>query len=228
MNPADASMAVSIEEMKAFDRWAVEMGVSPLVLMENAGRAVAEEVRRMFLKGTRKRVAIFAGLGNNGGDGFVTGRYLSNWGIKTDVFIMGKKEDIKNEAKVNFNILLNLNVDYFEIDAYSVWQGVAKKILLNYGLIVDAILGTGLKKPIRGLLAEIIIAVNQSGLPVLAVDIPTGMDGNTGEILGCAVKAKKTVTMGALKKGFLNPQSRGYSGEIEIADLGIAYRKVNF
>ena len=219
-------VVMSIEEMQSFDRWAVKIGISPLVLMENAGRAVAQAAREILSRNGKNQVAIFAGPGNNGGDGFVAGRYLSNWGIKSDIFLIGKKEKLKNEAKINFDVLLNLRLNYRQLEDPAVWQEISKN-LKEYDLIIDAILGTGLKKPIKGLLAEVIMAINQSGRPVIAVDIPSGMNGNTGEILGCAVRANQTVTMAATKKGFLNSQARAYLGEVKIAELGIAYRKVN-
>jgi len=219
-------VVVSIEEMRNFDRWMVKMGLSPLVLMENAGRAVAYAAKETLSRNGKNQVAIFAGPGNNGGDGFVAGRYLYNWGIKSDIFLIGKKEKLKNEAKANFDVLLNLGFSYRQLEDSAVWQEISKN-LKEYDLIIDAILGTGLKKAIEGLLAEIIMGINHSGRPVIAVDIPTGIDGNTGEVLGCAVRTNQTVTMGALKKGFLNPRARAYLGEVKIADLGIAYRKVN-
>ncbi|MEA3369674.1 MAG: NAD(P)H-hydrate epimerase [Candidatus Ratteibacteria bacterium] len=220
----DRETAVSVEEMQAFDRWAVKMGLSPLVLMENAGRAVALAAGGILPPGEKARVAIFAGSGNNGGDGFVAGRYLRNRGIKTDIFLLSPEAYLKNEARTNFGILTNLKISCHRLENQSVRQKVLKN-LKDYDLIIDALLGTGFKKPIKGNLLAVIKAINQAGRPVIAVDIPSGMDGNTGEVFPLAVKAGETITMAAAKKGFLNPAARDYLGEVKIADLGIAFRR---
>ncbi len=222
----DQETAVSVEEMQAFDRWAVKMGLSPLVLMENAGRAVARAAIGLLPQTKKAQVAIFAGSGNNGGDGFVAGRYLHNQGIKTDIFLLFPKAHLKKEARINFEILLTLKINCFQLKNQSVWQKVLKS-LKDYDLIIDAMLGTGFKKPIKGNLSAIIEAINQSGRPVIAVDIPSGMDGNTGEVSPLAIKARETITMAAAKKGFLNPLTRDYLGKVKIADLGIIFRRVS-
>ncbi len=216
--------AISVEEMRSFDRWAGEIGLSPLILMENAGRAVAWASKNFLPQGRRNQAAVFSGPGNNGGDGFVAARYLHNWRIKTDIFLLGEKEHLKKEAKINFKVLLNLKIKCLGLESQSIRQAVLAG-LKGYDLIIDALLGTGLKKPVEGKLLEIIEAINQSGRPVVAVDIPSGMDGDSGEILGAAVRASETVTMAVPKKGFLNPQAKAYLGKVRIADLGIAYRK---
>jgi len=192
-----------------------EYNIPTLLLMENAGRAVAEEAAR-FKKG---KIAVFCGRGNNGGDGFVAARHLSALGIKTDVFLAGKIGDVSAEAKVNLDILLKLGKRVKEVDAQSLRK--IKNKIREYGFIIDALLGVGLKGKVRDIQSGLIGAINNSRAYILSVDIPSGLDATTGAVLGCCVKAHKTVTFVALKQGMVTGDGPKYCGRIVVKDLGV-------
>jgi NAD(P)H-hydrate epimerase len=192
-----------------------KIGLSTLVLMENAGRGVSRVAYEM-LKG-KGRVAIFCGRGNNGGDGFVCGRHLLTKGIDIDIYLAGKCNKIKNEAKINLDILKALGVDIQEIvDKIS----LEKINLEKYSLIIDGLLGIGVSGEIRGTIKEIISLINLSKIPVLSIDIPSGMDADTGEPLGCCIVANKTVTFVSKKRGMDKDMSLRYCGEVIVCDIG--------
>ena len=187
--------------------------------MENAGRAAAEESVRYLQKAGRPRpwkVVVFCGGGNNGGDGLAAARFLAQKGIETRAFIFKPAASLKDEVLSNFEELRRLSIPYEFLPKFA---KIAQEIR-DASLLIDALLGTGLKKNVEGDLAEVVAAINASGLPVVSVDIPSGLDADTGSVLGTCVKAGFTVTMGALKKGFLNPKARHWTGEIVVADIG--------
>ena len=194
-----------------------KFGISKLVLMENAGRAVAEEAMKS-LRG-RKSVAVFCGKGNNGGDGFVAARHLLVKGVKPDVFLAGNICEVRNEAKINLEILIKLKQKIIGINEKDL-NSVKKKIS-KYSLIVDALLGVGLKGEVRGLYRDLIGNMNQSKTFILSVDIPSGLDATTGKVLGCCVKADKTVTFVAKKKGMVIGAGKRYCGRVIVKDLGV-------
>ncbi len=191
-----------------------KFGISTLVLMENAGAAVAREILESW-KG-KKKIAIFCGKGNNGGDGFVAARHLLTRGIKPDIFLAGKHAEVKGEAKVNLEIIIKLGLKVFEIE-----DVVFHKININkYGLIVDALLGVGLAGPPRGIYAALIQLINSSRAEIIAVDIPSGLDATSGKASDFCVKADKTITFIAQKRGMVIRDGLKYCGKIITADLG--------
>ncbi|MDP2943940.1 MAG: NAD(P)H-hydrate epimerase [Candidatus Omnitrophota bacterium] len=200
-------------DIKASDKF----NISTLVLMENAGRAVAEEAMKM-LRG-KASVAIFCGKGNNGGDGFVAARHLLTRGIKPDIFLAGYICDVQNEAKVNLDILLKLKQKITEVDEENLH--LVKNKIYKYTLIIDALLGIGLSGEVRGVFRDLIGIINLSKAKVLAVDIPSGLDATTGEVLGCCVKADKTITFVAKKRGMVVGGGPKYCGRVVVKDLGI-------
>lgn len=192
-------------------------GISTLVLMENAGRCVAEEAVEM-LRG-KKNVAIFCGRGNNGGDGFVAARHLLVAGVRPDIFLAGSIGGLDNEARLNLEILLRLKQKITEIEKENL--DLMKNKISRYALIIDALLGVGLIGEVRGIYPELIGIINTSKAKVLSVDIPSGLDATTGRILGCCVKAHKTVTFVAKKRGMALNQGPRVCGKIAVKDLGI-------
>lgn len=200
-------------DIKAKDKF----GISILVLMENAGRAVAQETIKILRK--KRTVAIFCGRGNNGGDGFVAARHLLVQGIKPDIFLAGYTCDVQNEAKVNLDILLKLKQKITEVDEENLH--LVKNKIYKYTLIIDALLGVGLSGEVRGIFRDLIGIVNLSKAKVLAVDIPSGLDATTGRILGCCVKADKTITFVAKKRGMVVGEGPKYCGRVVVKDLGI-------
>ncbi len=211
---------VTAAEMRELDRRTIEeVGVPSLVLMENAGRTTYQVLRREFpeLAGP---VAVVAGRGNNGGDGFVVARYAANAGLPVQVFLLAGREQVAGDARVNLEILGRLGVAVEEVpDEAALHRGLQR--LSRAGIIVDALLGTGLNSPVRGLMAEMIEGINHLGAPVLAVDIPSGLCADTGQVLGVAVRADVTVTYGLPKLGQILPPGRDLTGRLWRVDISI-------
>ena len=198
---------LTAEEMGRADRLAIESGVSGATLMENAGRAVAEEVVRRYPD--HESVAILCGPGNNGGDGFVAARHLKERGYKVSLAFDGDEARLPADAAAM-------------AARYSGARGpLDPGLLTDADVVVDALFGAGLARPVEGKLAGLIGSVNASNLPVIAVDIPSGIDGTTGEVRGVAIRASATVTFFRLKPGHLLLPGRTYCGEMRLADIGI-------
>ncbi|MBM4295010.1 MAG: NAD(P)H-hydrate dehydratase [Deltaproteobacteria bacterium] len=211
---------VTAAQMRELDRRAIEdVGLPSLVLMENAGRTTYQILRREFphLAGP---VAVLAGRGNNGGDGFVVARYLANAGESVAVFLLGRRDQVQGDARVNLEILTRQGVEVIEILDESHLNPVVHRLAWS-GLIVDALLGTGLNSPVAGLMAALIEKVNHLRPPVLAVDIPSGLSADTGEVMGVAVRAKVTATYGWPKIGQVAPSGRDYVGRLWQVDISI-------
>lgn len=210
---------VTVKEMKDIDRAAIEeYGIPALILMENAGVAVANCAEAMMPSDCS--LALLCGRGNNGGDGFVAARHLINREKETSLFLVGRREEVKGEARINLNILLEMNQPISELRSKKDLVDL-KKTLETKTLIIDAIFGIGLQGQVKTPADEIIRILNDSQKPIIAVDVPSGLDADTGEVLGNCVMATKTVTMGLAKKGFFLNEGPRYVGEIVVADIGI-------
>ena len=198
---------LTAEEMGRADRLAIEGGVPGLTMMENAGRAVADEVSRRFPDA--RRVAVLCGPGNNGGDGFVAARHLLDRGYAVKLGFNGDPGRLPDDAAENARR----------------WTGgiepLKSDLIADADVVVDALFGAGLARPIEGAFAALIETVNASGLPVIAVDVPSGIDGTTGGVRGAAVRAVATVTFFRLKPGHLLLPGREYCGETRVANIGI-------
>jgi NAD(P)H-hydrate epimerase len=176
-----AGKAVTVKQIQNLDRLAIEKtGIPSVVLMENAGRAVAQGVIKELGKRDKRPVVVLCGPGNNGGDGFVAARHLLNAGIALNVFLIGREKDLKSDTRLNYDILKRLRQPVLEISAVN--QSLRKSIL-NSSVVVDAIFGVGLNRDITGWLKDVIEAVNASVKGVIAVDIPSGLNGTTGKII---------------------------------------------
>ncbi|MBI4712459.1 MAG: NAD(P)H-hydrate epimerase [Planctomycetes bacterium] len=214
---------LSREQMRRADQTTIKKyGIPALILMENAGRCVAEQSLKLLKNKTNKAVLVICGKGNNGGDGFVAARHLYNSGIKVKILYLDRTKKPPNtiEAAINFQIINNLKIPVLK---------ATPSAIRNTGLIIDAIFGIGLTRPIESPIREIIDAINTNKAPVLAIDIPSGLDADTGKPLGIAIKANVTVTLGAPKIGFLNKSARPYIGKVVVADIGIpekVYQKI--
>lgn len=188
----------NVDEMKRMDRYAIEkLNISEEILMENAGQASASvlSIEIGGLKG--KKFVVFCGTGNNGGDGFVIARKIHSNGGLVKIFILANPEKYKGAAKTNLNIIEKLPIEMRIIES----ADDAKKDVLHCHCIVDAIFGTGLEREVEGIYRDVIKLINDSGKKVLSLDIPSGVNGNNGEIMGAAVKANYTVTFGLPKLG---------------------------
>jgi len=185
------------------------------ILMEHAGFEVVRAVLSLLGNAVRKNVLVVCGPGNNGGDGFVAARVLYDLGANVSVYLASSPDNLKGDAKQNYESLHTLNSKFF-ID-----QTLFSSALQQSDCIVDALFGTGLEKPIAGDLAELIQAINQSKKPVVSVDIPSGIDADTGAVLGVAVKAERTVTFAVPKVGLMLYPGRWYAGQVTVAYIGI-------
>jgi NAD(P)H-hydrate epimerase len=202
-------MFLTRDQVRALDRRAAEeFGVPGVVLMENAGRGAAEVLLSL---GARGPVLVCCGKGNNGGDGLVIARHLDNRGLLVRVLLFAKPEELTGDAAINFTIIQRSRVP---------WEVRNCPPLDAAEWIVDALFGTGLAGAVRPPFDGVIAAINASGAKVLAVDIPSGLDCDTGEPLGPTVRADHTVTFVAAKKGFENPASQQWVGAIHVVDIG--------
>jgi NAD(P)H-hydrate epimerase len=211
---------VTAAQMRELDRRAIEeLGVPSLVLMENAGRTTYQILRREFpvIAGP---VAVLAGRGNNGGDGLVAARYLANDGLPVVVFLLGEKNAVKGDARVNLEVALKMGLEVREVLREEDLNPVLHR-LARSGLVVDALLGTGLNAEVTGLLCTLIGKVNRLDPPVLAVDIPSGLCADTGQPLGAAIRADVTVTYGWPKLGQVLAPGRDFVGRLWQVDISI-------
>lgn len=217
------TQAKSRDAIRQFDRHAIEdLGIPGVVLMENAGRQIAAAARDMIQGAADPKVVILAGRGNNGGDGFVVGRHLAMDALRADVILLAAREQVRGEAATNLEILERMGVEIRALDGQP--QKIVAQLeplLAAADLIVDALLGTGTRGEIRQPYADVIDAVNAAARPVLAVDIPSGLDCDTGRPLGPTIRATRTVTMAALKTGFAQPGAAECTGEVILADIGV-------
>ena len=213
---------VTAAEMRELDRLTIEeYGTPGHVLMERAGAGATDALLEAFPHARKISVLVIAGKGNNGGDGFVIARLLKKQGVKCEVMLAAKKTDVTGDALRNLEAFAKLRGRITEITEPSQLEIVRDK-LGRSGLIVDALFGTGLNAPVRGLAANLIELMNVSELPVVAVDIPSGLDADRGEPLGQAVQADLTVTFGYPKRGQIGDPGAVYVGDLAIVDIGIA------
>jgi hydroxyethylthiazole kinase-like uncharacterized protein yjeF len=193
-------------EMAQADRLAVAGGIPGIELMENAGRAVADAVSKMS---PGRRVVVVAGPGNNGGDGFVAARYLAERGCVVSVCFVGDRGRLKGDAAL----------------AASRWNGLVSDLsaaaFAECDLIIDALFGAGLDRSVEGSGRDAIALMNGATAPIVAVDLPSGVNGTTGAVMGCAINAKLTVTFFRCKPGHFLLPGRLHCGAVEVADIGI-------
>lgn len=213
---------VSAVEMAGIDNAAINsVGIPAVVLMENAGLSVVSALERKFSDLNSKKILIICGPGNNGGDGMVVARHLANRGVSLRVAVfLGSGSSLTEEAMTNYRILENMKIAVEEIKESSDLSLLAR-LLESCEIVVDAVFGTGLKRDIDGVPAESIKMINSSGKWVASVDIPSGIDATTGRVLGTAVKANLTVTMGLPKWGLLLFPGANFAGEVVVSDIGM-------
>ncbi len=205
-------LAVATSVVREMDRRTIEeFGVPGIVLMENAGAGAVEVALGMVVAG--RRVCILAGAGNNAGDGFVVARHLVNRGVDARVITAVDPGKYKGDALTNFAALEKTRVPV------ETWCQCLAAGLGKADLLVDALLGTGLSGGLRPPYPAVIAALNESGKPVLAIDIPSGLDGDTGEVATAAVVATKTVTFALPKIGLYRGQGPDLAGEIVLVDI---------
>lgn len=210
-------------QMREADRRTIhEIGIPGIVLMENAGRQIVSAMEA-HIDGLRGgSVAVLAGRGNNGGDGFVIARTLAQRGIEPTVFLFARVADVQGDARTNLNILGQLGISVVEIADAQAWE-LHSGEALSADVIVDAIFGTGLRDPLSGLLETVAGDVNASSKPVVAVDLPSGLSADTPEPPGPYIEATMTVTLAAPKLSLVLPPAEGGAGDLVVADIGIPH-----
>src|SRR6185295_4501514 len=208
-------------QMREADRQTIEeIGIPSLVLMENTGRQVVAAMEAMHSDLLERRVAILCGRGNNGGDGCVVARTLVQRGVDVSVFLLGRVADVRGDARINLEILGRLGLTVVEIADSQAWELHFSQVS-DCTLIVDAIFGTGLNAPVSGLIESVIADVNASGIPVVSIDLPSGLSADSPEPIGPSIEAGLTVTLGAPKLPLVLPPGELRAGDIVIADIGI-------
>lgn len=201
-------------QVREVDRRAIEQyGIPGIVLMENASRGAADVAWSMVKGAAGAQVLILCGGGNNGGDGLAVARHLHNRGLSVRVALTIDPAKYQGDALINWRIVQAMNLLATAADPDAIAGA-------DVSLIIDAIFGTGLSEPPRPPFDKIAAAIERNGRPVLAIDLPSGLDCDRGEPLRACIRASRTVTFVAEKAGFANPASRQYTGEVSVADIG--------
>ena len=210
---------VTADEMRALDRATIEeIGLPALVLMETAGRAVADVAMQM-LGSTTGHVAVVCGPGNNGGDGFVAARVLRDRGVDAAVYLAARGDAVKGDARAHLEVFERAGGAVRMLDTAEL-LAAREADLVDAALVIDALFGVGLTRPIEGHMAEVVRRILLAGR-VLAVDLPSGIETDTGRTLGIAVSAERTVTMAARKIALVSAPGFASAGAIEVAEIGI-------
>ncbi|MEN6349613.1 MAG: NAD(P)H-hydrate dehydratase [Syntrophomonas sp.] len=208
-------------EMKEIDQKASsEYGIPSIVLMENAGIRTVEAIEEILGDCRGKNIVILAGKGNNGGDGLVVARHLLNAGARVDTFLMGKETEITPDSKTNYTILRRMKGDIFPLQSEEDLDKLMLS-LLTCDLVADAIYGIGFKGSLNEFESRIAAMINWSKAPVVAVDIPSGVEADSGKVNGVAIKATHTVTFALPKIGLIIEPGKNYAGSLSVADISI-------
>lgn len=218
-------MSLTRVQVREVDRRAIEeYGLPGLVLMENAGRSTVELLENREGVLTNVPVVIVCGKGNNAGDGFVIARHLDIRGFDVEVLLAAEPQTLSGDAAVMFTVIERAGLALRNLAHASVAEWEAAILRRGTPLLFDALLGTGLEGTVREPFDRAIHAINGSGALVIAVDLPSGLDCDTGRPWGCAVRAGVTVTFVARKTGFDAPGAAEYTGDVLVADIGIPRR----
>ena len=209
---------VTAQEMRKIDQQTIEqVGIPGAVLMEHAGIAVVRAIRQHFPE--CRRIAVIVGKGNNGGDGLVVARQLAHAGQPIQIFLVSPPESFAGDALTNLQIVQNLDLPITPIFSVDELAG-AKSQLGSADLIIDSIFGTGLRGGVHGFIADVIECINETGRPVVAIDLPSGLAADTGIAEGACIQAAYTVTMGLPKRGNLIHPGAALTGKLEVVDIG--------
>jgi NAD(P)H-hydrate epimerase len=212
---------LNTQQMREADRRTIdEVGIPAIVLMENAGRQAVAAMEAAFEDLPTSHVGVLCGRGNNGGDGFVVARTLVQRGVETSVFLLGGVADVRGDARTNLEVLGRIGLTVVEITNAQEWELHFSEIS-RCEVLVDAILGTGFHGQLSGLLETVVADVNGLGVPVVAIDLPTGVSADSADVEGEAIEATMTVTLAAPKIPLVLPPADSHSGDLVIADIGI-------
>jgi NAD(P)H-hydrate epimerase len=217
-------MLLTREQARNLDRRAMEdFAVPGIVLMENAGRGMAELLRSLGVGGL---VVICCGKGNNGGDGFVIARHLDNAGLAVRVLLFADPGELAGDAAINHAILVRSGAPIESWSSATLDKKKLQEDLAKAEWIVDALFGSGLQGPVRPPFDQVIEAINSSPGRIFSVDIPSGLDSDTGQPLGPTVRAHHTATVVAAKRGFVEPAAREWIGTVHTIDMGAPRRLI--
>jgi NAD(P)H-hydrate epimerase len=213
------TLTLTRDQVRSVDKLAVERYHIPgLILMENAGRGAARIILRTF--GPTGSAVVFCGTGNNGGDGCVIARHLHNMGWCVRLVVVGRRERLSDDAEVNFRIVEAMDVDTTVTSDSNAIQGILDG-LRGDEVLIDALLGTGFSGDVRSPTCEVITAINTARpRAVVAVDVPSGLDCETGRPANATIRADLTVTFVARKAGFDSPGAAEFLGRVEVTDIG--------
>jgi len=218
------SKTLTVRQAQRLDRYAIHrLGIPSLVLMENAGRQISKDIVKIARNKKNFSVCIVCGTGNNGGDGLVAARYLFNERLRVRVFVIGQRRDLKQDPATNYRILKNLGCSVKFIPGVT---PATLRELRHARVIVDAIFGIGLSRPVGEPFKSVIEAINQCAKIVVSADVPSGLDATTGRIFGVCIKASRTVTFVAMKKGFLKHEGPRSAGQVKVVKIGIPPKSV--
>lgn len=212
---------VTSEEMRDLEREAGEKyALSPLILMENAGRSVAEFIEKAYGPAP-KRALVVCGQGNNGGDGFAVARHLRNRGFEVEIALYGEPSAFKPETAGNFDTARRMGLP---IDVHPSFESFEERMSWA-DLLVDALFGTGLKRNLGSPHSDVVRLMNGSGRKIVSIDLPSGLDADSGDVRGAAVKAAYTVSLGYSKVGLIRNSGPAYSGLIVWGDISLPAEK---
>ena len=210
----------SCQEIKQLDKHTIEkIGIPGMVLMENAGLAVVHYLEA-HLQQEYDKVLICCGKGNNAGDGLVVARHLWNHDYDVEVLLFEQPEDYSKDTYTNYLIAKNCQVPMHQVHEQSL-KVIKKNILSNANWIVDALFGIGFQGHLQGVYSELVSAINQSNAQVLSIDVPSGLNADSGQALGICIQADVTLTFVGVKQGFLTSEAQHYLGELHVMDIGI-------
>jgi NAD(P)H-hydrate epimerase len=218
-------MSLSRNEVRDLDRRAIEeYGVPGVVLMENAGKGCADLLQAL---GARGPIVICCGKGNNGGDGFVIARHLDNNRVAVRVLLFARASNLAGDAAINYRIIAKSGLPIVDLGTMPLDHERLSAELAMAEWIVDALFGTGLSGPVQPPFDQVIAAINGAHAKILAVDIPSGLDCDTGQPLGAAIRADHTATLVALKKGFTSSSAQEWLGKVHVVPIGIPRTLLN-
>jgi ADP-dependent NAD(P)H-hydrate dehydratase / NAD(P)H-hydrate epimerase len=212
---------LNTDQMREADRRTIQdIGLPSIVLMENAGRQTVAAMEAAFDTLGTSRVAVLCGRGSNGGDGFVVARTLVQRGIEALVFLLGSVAEVQGDARINLEVLGHIGLTIVEITTAQEWE-LHFSAVSECDIVVDAIVGTGLRGRLTGLFETVVADLNELGVPIVAIDLPTGLSADTAELAGEAIDATMTVTLAAPKIPLVFPPADAHAGDLVIADIGI-------
>ena len=212
---------LTASQMREADRRTVEeIGIPARVLMENAGRQVVAALEALHEHLDEHHVAVVCGRGNNGGDGFVVARTLALKGVAVSVFVVAHIGDVIGDARANLDTLGQLGIGVVEIADGQAWELHGSEVT-SCSLIVDAILGTGVNAPLSGVLETVVADINASGVPIVSIDLPSGLSADSHEPIGPSIDADATVALAAPKLALVLPPAESRAGNVVVADIGI-------